>query len=70
MSEAAVRPIRGQRRTSRGSCWRGDTRKLPENLLGCSIQITTRKGDSWISTIVEVIERREDFVLVQDSGKG
>ena len=53
-----------------GSCWRGVTRKLPGKLLGRSIQITTRKGDSWISTIVEVIERREDFVLVRDSGKG
>ena len=53
-----------------GACWRGDTRKLPGNLLGCSIRITTRKGDSWISTIVEVIERREEFVLVRDSGKG
>ena len=52
-----------------GSCWMGDTRKLPERLVGCSIQITTRGGETWIATVVAVLERRADFVLVRDSGK-
>ena len=48
----------------------GDTRKLPERLVGCSIQITMRGGETWTSTVVQVLERRADFVLVRDSGKG
>ena len=52
-----------------GACYLGDTGKLPENLVGRSIQITTRRGDSWTTTVLEVIERREDFALVRDSGK-
>ena len=47
----------------------GDTRKLPENLVGCSIQITTRSKETWIATVVEVLELRADFALVCDSGK-
>ena len=52
-----------------GSRYQGNTRKLPDDLVGCSIEITTRSGDSWIATVVEVIQHREDFILVQDSGK-
>lgn len=52
-----------------GSRYRGDTRKLPDGLVGCSIEITTRRGDSWIATVVEVIQHEADFVLVRDSGK-
>ena len=52
-----------------GSCYLGDTRKLPVDLVGCSIQITTRQGETWIATVIEIIERRDDFVLVRDSGK-
>ena len=52
-----------------GSSYLGDTGKLPENLVGRSIQITTRRGDSWTTTVLELIERREDFALVRDSGK-
>ena len=47
----------------------GDTRKLPADLVGRAIEITTRRGDSWTTTVLEVIERREDFALVRDSGK-
>ena len=52
-----------------GSRYQGDTRKLPDGLVGCSIEITTRGGDSWISTVVEVIQHEADYVLVRDSGK-
>ena len=52
-----------------GSRYQGDTRKLPDDLVGCSIEITTRAGESWITTVVEVLEWTADFVLVRDSGK-
>ena len=52
-----------------GSSYLGDTGKLPKNLVGCSIEITTRRGDSWTATVLEIVERREDFALVRDSGK-
>ena len=52
-----------------GSSYLGDTGKLPENLVGRSIQITTRRGDSWTTIVLELIERRENFALVRDSGK-
>ena len=53
-----------------GASWMGDTRKLPDDLVGCSIEVTTRHGDSWIATVVEVIQHEADYVLVRDSGKG
>ena len=52
-----------------GSCYRGDTSSLPDDLVGCSIEITTQAGDSWITTVVEVLEWTADLVLVRDSGK-
>ncbi len=52
-----------------GPSYVGDAGKLPEGLAGCSIEITPRRGDSWTATVTEVIERREDFILVRDSGK-
>ena len=53
-----------------GSRYQGDPRKLPDDLVGCSIEITTRRGDSWIATVVEVVQHEADYVLVRDSGKG
>ena len=52
-----------------GSYYRGDTSSLPDDLVGCSIEITTQAGESWITTVVEVLEWTADFVLVRDSGK-
>ena len=43
--------------------------KLPADLEGATIEIKTRGGKFLIRTIVEVIERNADFVLVRDSGK-
>ena len=43
--------------------------KLPADLEGATIEIKTRRGKYLIRTIVEVIERNADFVLVRDSGK-
>ena len=47
-----------------------DTGKLPEILVRCSIEITSRRGIFKTVTALEVIERREDFVQVRDSVKG
>ena len=47
-----------------------DTGKLPEILVGYSIEITPRRGNFKTATVLEVIERTETHVLVRDSGKG
>ncbi len=46
------------------------TGKLPEILVGCSIEFTSRRGDSWIATEVEVFQHDADSILFRDSGKG
>ncbi len=50
--------------------WRSDIGKLPEILVGCSIEITSRRGNFKTATVLEVIELREDFAQNCDSGKG
>jgi len=52
-----------------GSRYQGDLRKLPENLEGATIEIMTRRGDSWLATVVEIIQKKADSILVRDSGK-
>ncbi len=47
-----------------------DTGKLPEILVGCSIEFTSWRGDSWITTEVEVVQHDVDSFLFRDSGKG
>ena len=44
--------------------------ELRADLEGATIGIKTRRKDSWAATLLEVIELREDFILVPDSGKG
>ena len=44
--------------------------KLPADLEGATIEIKTRGGDTLIRTVVEVLHRDADYVLVRDSGKG
>ncbi len=46
-----------------------DTGKLPEILVGCSIEITPRRVNFRTATVLEVIEHREDFVQVRDDLK-
>ena len=43
--------------------------KLPADLEGATIEIKTRGGDTLIRTVVEVLHRDADYVLVRDSGK-
>ena len=52
-----------------GSRYQGDTRTLPDDLVGCAIEVTTKSGNSWITRVVEVLEWTADFVIVRDSGK-
>ena len=47
-----------------------DTGRLPEILVRCSIEITPRRGNFKTATIVEVVERTAEYVLVRDTGKG
>ena len=47
-----------------------DTGKLPEILVGCSIEIKTKGRGSLIRTVVEILHRDTDYVLVRDSDKG
>ena len=53
-----------------GARWRGNTRTLPADLGGRSIRITTRTGETWISTVKDVLHRDAAPILVRDSGKG
>ena len=52
-----------------GSRYQGDTRKHPDDLVGCAIEVTTQGGKTGITHVVEVLEWTADFVLVRDSGK-
>ena len=52
-----------------GSRYQGDTRKLPDDLVGCAIEVTIQGGTTGITHVVEVLEWTADFVLVRDSGK-
>lgn len=67
-------PIPGwrPRKHQKGWCsrWDGDTRALPDDLVGQVIQITTQADGSFQTTVLEVIERTKTHVLVRDSGKG
>jgi len=42
---------------------------LPTQLVGLPIRIAPRQGLSWIATVVEVIRRDSDRVLVRHSGR-
>ena len=44
-------------------------RSLPADLVGRPILVTTREGESWTATVLEIIRRDENFVLVRHSGK-
>ena len=44
-------------------------RSLPADLVGRPILVTTREGESWTATVLEVVRRDQNFVLVRHSGK-
>ena len=41
---------------------------LPSDLVGCTIKVTPRKSGPWVTTIVEVVERNDDSILVRHAG--
>ena len=51
------------------SRWDGDTRALPDDLVGQVIEIETQADGIFQTTVLEVIERTRTHVLVRDSGK-
>lgn len=51
------------------SLWEGDTRALPDDLVGQVIVIETQSGETWQASVLEEIERTETHVLVRDYRK-
>ena len=47
----------------------GDTRALPDGLVGLVIEITTKKGKSWMATVLEVLHWDDEYALVRHSGE-
>ena len=45
------------------------SKDLPSELVGLSIRVTPRKGDPWITRIIEVIESTDDRILVRHEGR-
>ena len=41
---------------------------LPSDLVGRSIKVTPRTGEPWITTIVKVVQKNDDSILVQHAG--
>ena len=49
-----------------GSLYAGpNPEALPQNLIGLTITVRARSGNSWDSTITEVVERSPDRILVR-----
>ena len=42
---------------------------LPSDLTGRLIQVQTKAGEKWTATVLEVVHREDDFVLVRRSGR-
>ena len=62
-------PIPGWKPKRHEGAWaaiyEGDTSKLPDELVGCRIVVTRASRESWISTVLEVVERSDRHVLVR-----
>ena len=41
---------------------------LPPDLVGCAIKVRPRKGEPWITTIIEVVDKSDDGILVRHAG--
>ena len=52
-----------------GSRYEGDTAGLPSELVGASIVVQPRSGQSWITTVTAVLDRTDRQVIVTDSGR-
>ena len=52
-----------------GSRYLGDTSRLPAELVGTTITVQAKNGQSWTATVTAVVDRSRDQVLVTDSGR-
>ena len=51
-----------------GAIYHGDTSTLPTELVGATITVQSRKGQSWTATVTAVLDRSREQVIVIDSG--
>ena len=52
-----------------GSIYLGDTSGLPSELVGLTIAVQARNGQSWTTTVTAVQDRSSGQVIVTDSGR-
>ena len=52
-----------------GAAFVGNVGSLPADLVGRQIRIVPSQGSPWTATVLEVLERSSDRVLVRDSGR-
>ena len=52
-----------------GSIYLDDPSVLPPELVGASITVQSRNGQSWTTTVTAVLERSRERVIVTDSGR-
>ena len=52
-----------------GSIYLGDTSGLPSELVGLTIVVQSRSGQSWTTTVTAVLDRNSGQVIVIDSGR-
>ena len=52
-----------------GSIYLGDTSGLPSELVGLTIVVQARNGQSWTTTVTAVLDRNSGQVIVTDSGR-
>ena len=52
-----------------GSIYLGDTAALPSELVGLTIVVQSRSGQSWTTTVTAVQDRNSDQIIVTDSGR-
>ena len=52
-----------------GSIYLGDASALPSELVGATIVVQPRNGQSWTTTVTAVLDRGSEQVIVTDSGR-
>ncbi len=52
-----------------GCIYLGDTSAFPSDLVGATIVVQSRNGQSWTTTVTAVLDRSSGQVIVTDSGR-
>ena len=52
-----------------GAIYLGDTAALPSELVGATIVVQARDGQTWTTIVTAVLDRSSDQVIVTDSGR-